>query len=413
MHISRHAPKFNYLLQVLFRLGLHAILERKQDELIPLVCVVHVERELVDELPLRVLNVSDSVEFLSQALVLCLGRLTEGTLNKLCLIVLNLFELSHNFDRQVSSVVSDGLGQALFELLLEEDVKLSFELVLLSHRQRLSTTDLLFEFFHAKSENGFLKTVTDFRVFVTLSEVVEEALTAALSNHLLLLGAQEGSLALASVVGVFTVRGAVLLLYFLGVLLAYLGNDVLDRRLIRGDSILCAGELLGLFELGKQLSAVSLDHSRLRVEGRVKSNSQVDVGLARGVDILRLLKSLLLLVGGNGGCLARAHTIFDFTEGHGQEHAALGQGRGSWLHQGHQVKPSLGMLRLRIIDCGGGLTLGRRGLLACRDAGVLLLLWDDFIQVNPGSHPVVIANCALEGSQRAILKLDRLNVSWL
>ena len=242
---------------------------------------------------------------------------------------------------------------------------------------------------------------------------MKEALTAALSNHLLLLSAQEGSLALASVIGVFTVRGAVLLLNFLGVLLADLGNYVLDRRLIRGDSILCAGELLGLFELRKQLSAVSLDHSRLRVEGLVKSDCQVDVSLARGVDILGLLITLLLLVGGNRGSLARTHTIFDFTEGHRYEHATLGKGRGSWLHQGHQVKPSLGMLRLRIIDCGGGLTIGRRGLLACRDASVLILLWDDFIQVNPSSHPVVIANCALEGSQLAILKLDRLNVSWL
>lgn len=296
---------------------------------------------------------------------------------------------------------------------MEEDVKLSFELVLLSHRQRLSAPDLLFEFFDAKSENRFLETVTDFRVFVTLSEIMKKALAAALSDHLLLLGAQEGRLTLASVIGVFIVSGTVLLLNFLGVLLTDLGNDVLDRSLIRGDSILCAGELLGLFELLKELSAFSLDHSRLWVEGLVKSDRQVDVSLARGVDILGLLKRLLLLVGGYRGRLVRAHTFFDFTKGHGHQHAALGQGLCSRVHQGHQVKPSFGMLRLRIIDCGGGFTLGRRGLLACRDGGVLILLWDDFIQVNPGSHTVVIANCALEGSQRAISKLNRLNVSWL
>lgn len=164
-------------------------------------------------------------------------------------MLLDRFELGHNFDWQVTSVVADGFSQALLELLLKENVKLSLEFVLFGDRELLATSDLLFKFFDSKSENGFLETVTDLSVLVALSKIVKEALAAALCDHLLLLGAQEGSLTLTGVIGVFIVRSPVLLLNLLGVLLANLGNDVLDRGLVRGDGIFSARVFLGLFEL--------------------------------------------------------------------------------------------------------------------------------------------------------------------
>lgn len=65
MHIFGHTTKFDHLLQVLLCFGLHAILQREENELIPLIGVVHIKRQLVDELALRVLDICYGVKLLS------------------------------------------------------------------------------------------------------------------------------------------------------------------------------------------------------------------------------------------------------------------------------------------------------------------------------------------------------------
>lgn len=164
VNFDRVTLKLDNFLQELFSLELLMVVEAEHCVLMPFFRVVGRLNQLVHKLALCVFNVTSSIKFFSQSIILRLLILFVRVIDLLAGGLSKRLKLLHDVSRQFVLLICD--FHDFLQLFLEENVKIGFKLVFRCRINFFTRADLTFVFFNDKSENCFLKLGSDLNIFV-------------------------------------------------------------------------------------------------------------------------------------------------------------------------------------------------------------------------------------------------------
>ena len=155
---------FDCLVKALFSLDLQAVTKAELSKLLPFISIVRRINEMVHEIFLSILNVTNGIKLKSES-VKFFGRcLTEACIVLVIARSSDVFKLRDDVGVQIVPLCrKDSLLEASLHFGLEENIQLRLQLVLLAGRKRCGT-GLFLDHLSSNPKYGLLKSVAQLEI---------------------------------------------------------------------------------------------------------------------------------------------------------------------------------------------------------------------------------------------------------